>query len=111
MTTLFIWWNLAFPVLDLAYTLVFVPGILLALVGVFWLAGPMTLLVLPLGMLVNFAMFRVQSGMFDAQGLKVRSNPGGFLAYVLLYSLVLQPACVLGYFKELLGARKHWGTK
>lgn len=111
MTTLFIWWNLAFPVLDLAYTLVFVPGILLALVGVFWLAGPMTLLVLPLGMLVNFAMFRVQSGMFEAQGLKVRSNPGGFFAYVLLYSLVLQPACVLGYFKELLGARKHWGTK
>lgn len=111
MTTLFIWWNLAFPVLDLAYTLVFVPGILLALVGVFWLAGPMTLLVLPLGMLVNFAMFRVQSGMFEAQGLKVRSNRGGFFTYVLVYSLVLQPACVLGYFKELLGARKHWGTK
>lgn len=111
MTTLFIWWNLAFPVLDLAYTLVFVPGILLALVGVFWLAGPMTLLVLPLGMLVNLAMFRVQSGMFETQGLKVRSNPGGFFAYVLVYSLVLQPACVLGYFKELLGARKHWGTK
>lgn len=111
LTTLFIWWNLAFPVLDLAYTLVFVPGILLALVGVFWLAGPMTLLVLPLGMLVNFAMFRVQSGMFEAQGLRVRANPGGFFAYVLLYSLVLQPACVLGYFKELLGARKHWGTK
>lgn len=111
MTTLFIWWNLAFPVLDLAYTLVFVPGILLALVGVYWLAGPMTLLVLPLGMLVNFAMFRVQSGMFEAQGLKVRSNRGGFFTYVLVYSLVLQPACVLGYFKELLGARKHWGTK
>jgi biofilm PGA synthesis N-glycosyltransferase PgaC len=88
-----------------------VPGILLALVGVFWLAGPMTLLVLPLGMLVNFAMFRVQSGMFEAQGLRVRSNLGGLFAYVLVYSLVLQPACVLGYFKELIGARKHWGTK
>ena len=111
MTTLFIWWNLAFPVLDLGYTLIFVPGILLALVGVFWLAGPMTLLVLPLGMLVNLAMFRVQSGMFEAQGLKVRANASGFFAYVLIYSLVMQPACVLGYFKELLGARKHWGTK
>lgn len=111
MTTLFIWWNLAFPVLDLGYTLLFVPGVLLALVGVFWLAGPMTLLVLPLGMLINFAMFRVQSGMFTTQGLKVRYNPGGLLAYVLVYSLVLQPACVLGYLKEFLGVRKHWGTK
>ena len=111
MTTLFIWWNLTFPLLDLAYTLLFVPGVLLALVGVFWLAGPMTLLVLPLGMLINFAMFRAQSGMFAALGLKVRNNPGGFFAYALIYSLILQPACVLGYFKELAGARKHWGTK
>lgn len=111
MTTLFIWWNLAFPVLDLGYTLLFLPGVLLALAGVFWLAGPMTLLVLPLGMLINLAMFKVQAGMFVAQGLKVRHNPSGFLTYALLYSLILQPACVLGYFKEFLGMRKQWGTK
>ena len=111
MTTLFIWWNLAFPVLDLAYSLLFVPGLLIALLGYYWLAGPMTLLVLPLGMLINVAMYKVQAGMFVAQGLKVRRNPSGFLAYALLYSLILQPACVLGYFKELLGMRKHWGTK
>ena len=111
MTTLFIWWNVTFPVLDLGYTLVFLPGILLALCGVYWIAGPITLLVLPLGMLVNLAMFRVQSVMFVAQGLKVRRNPSGFLTYALLYSLIMQPACVIGYFKELLGMRKNWGTK
>ena len=111
MTTLFIWWNLSFPLLDLAYTVLFLPGILLALAGVYWLAGPMTLLVLPLAMLINQVMFTVQSGMFVAQGLKVRRNPGGLLAYVFVYSLVLQPACVVGYLKELLGLRKQWGTK
>lgn len=111
MTTLFIWWNLTFPVLDLAYTLLFIPGILLALAGVYWLAGPMTLLVLPLAMLINAVMFRAQAGMFAAQGLHVRRNPSGFLTYVFLYAFVLQPACVLGYFKEFLGMRKLWGTK
>lgn len=111
MTTLFIWWNLTFPVLDLAYTFLFLPGVVLALAGVHWLAGPMTLLVLPLAMLINQLMFRVQSSMFTTQRLKVRQNVSGFLAYVFLYAIVLQPACVVGYFKELLGLRKLWGTK
>ena len=111
MTTLFIWWNLTFPILDLAYTFLFLPGVLLALAGVYWLAGPMTLLVLPLAMVINIVMFKVQSGMFVAQGLKVRNNPRGFLVYVFLYAFVLQPACVVGYFKEFLGMRKLWGTK
>jgi biofilm PGA synthesis N-glycosyltransferase PgaC len=111
MTTLFIWWNLMFPILDLTFTFLFIPGIALALAGVYWLAGPMTLLVLPLATLINQLMYRIQSGMFVAQRLKVRRNPIGFLAYVLLYSFVLQPACVIGYCKELLGMRKLWGTK
>jgi biofilm PGA synthesis N-glycosyltransferase PgaC len=71
----------------------------------------MTLLVLPLAMVINIVMFKVQSGMFVAQGLKVRNNPRGFLVYVFLYAFVLQPACVVGYFKEFLGMRKLWGTK
>lgn len=111
MTTLFIWWNLTFPVLDLAYTFLFLPGVLLALAGVYWLAGPMTLLVLPLALVINVVMFKVQSGMFVAQGLKIRHNSSGFLSYVFLYAFVLQPACVIGYFKEFLGMRKLWGTK
>jgi biofilm PGA synthesis N-glycosyltransferase PgaC len=56
-------------------------------------------------------MFYIQSAMFTAQGLKVRRNRLGFLAYVLFYGIVLQPACLLGYLKELLNLRKHWGTK
>lgn len=111
LTTLFIWWNLAFPALDFAYTVLFVPGVLLALVGIYWLAGPMTLLVLPLGLLINELMFKVQSRMFAEQRLKVRHNASGLIAYVLFYSLILQPACVAGYFKEILGMRKNWGTK
>jgi len=111
MTTLFIWWNLLFPYMDLVYTFAFVPGLILALFGVYWIAGPMTLLVLPLAMIVNYLMFAVQSKMFTEQGLKVRRNVVGFVFYALFYSLVLQPACVLGYIKELVSRSKNWGTK
>lgn len=111
MTALFIWWNLFFPYLDLVYTLAFLPGIVLALFGAYWIAGPMTLLVLPLAMLVNYLMFRIQSAMFDEQRLKIRRNLFGFFFYAVFYSAVLQPACVAGYIQELMWRTKSWGTK
>lgn len=109
--TVFIWWNLLFPYMDLVYAVAFLPGLVLALFGIYWMAGPMTLLVLPLGMVVNYIMFRIQSRMFVEQGLKVRRNIGGFMFYALFYGLVLQPACVLGYCQEILNRAKTWGTK
>ncbi|WP_185219073.1 glycosyltransferase [Paraburkholderia dinghuensis] len=111
MITLFIWWNLLFPYMDLVYTLAFVPGLVLALFGIYWIAGPMTLLVLPMAILINGIMFRIQSRMFIEQGLRVRRNPFGFLFYSLFYGLVLQPACVVGYFQEFVTRGKRWGTK
>lgn len=112
MSTLFVWWNLLFPYMDIAYTLAFIPGLVLALFGIYWIAGPLTLLVLPLAMLVNYIMYSIQSEMFIRQGLKVRRNVFGFIFYALLYSLILQPACVLGYIKEVAwGTKKTWGTK
>ena len=111
MSTLFIWWNLLFPYMDLAFTLAFIPGLVLALFGVYWIAGPLTLLLLPLAGLVNYVMFRIQSRMFTQQGLRVRRNLGGFLFYSLCYSFVLQPACVVGYLQELMNRTKTWGTK
>jgi poly-beta-1,6-N-acetyl-D-glucosamine synthase len=111
MSTLFIWWNLLFPAMDVGYTVLFIPGIILALFGHYWLAGPMTLFVLPLALLVNWLMFLTQSAMFATQGLKVRRNVVGFVVYSFLYGFILQPACVVGYLKEIFGARKQWATK
>ena len=112
LTVIFIWWNLLFPYLDIVYTLAFIPGIILALFGYYWIAGPMTLIVMPMALMMNYLMYVIQSKMFTSQGLKVRRNPVGFIIYALLYSLILQPVCVLGYFKEVIaGSVKNWGTK
>lgn len=111
LSTLFIWWNLFFLPLDLVYTFAFIPGLILALFGIYWIAGPMTLAVLPLAALWNWFIYRVQRKMFRAQGMRVRANADGFLFYVFAYSLLMQPVCVGGYFAELAGLRKNWGTK
>ena len=111
MSTLFIYWNLLFPWLDFVYTLAFIPGVVLAMFGVYWIAGPMTLALLPMALLMNILMYQISVRMFDAQRLTVRLNVAGFLTYVFGYSLILQPASAAGYAAELLGLQKSWGNK
>jgi len=109
MSVVFIWWNLLFPYIDFVYTAVFLPGVVLAFFGVYWIAGPMTLVVLPLAMLINYVMYTVQVQMFRSQGLKVRRNLLGFVIYALLYGAILQPACLAGYFMEFFKVQKDGG--
>ncbi|GGA73155.1 glycosyl transferase [Arenimonas soli] len=111
LSTLFIWWNLLFVPMDLVYTLVFIPGVIAAFFGYYWIVGIMTLLVLPLAAIWNAIIFRVQRRMLNGQGMSVRRNIGGFLVYSLGYTAILQPVCVVGYAAELLRLRKTWGTK
>ncbi len=111
MTTLFIWWNVTFLPLDLVYSLVFIPGLVLACFGYFYIAGPLTLAVLPLAALWNLVIYRIQSRVYRKEELKVRRNPAGFFFYALVYSLLMQPVCVWGYVVEIIGMKKKWDTK
>lgn len=111
LSTLYIWWNAMFPLVDIAYTFGFIPGLVLACFGEFWIFGPMTLALLPMGFLLNWQMYRMGRAMFFKKGLKIRKNWLGFMSYLLTYGLILQPTCVYGYFSELFNLRKSWGTK
>jgi len=110
-STLYVWWNTLFPLMDIAFTFGFIPGLILACFGIYWIAGPMTLSLLPMAFLLNWQMYLKGKAMFNTEHLTVRANMLGFLSYVFAYGLVLQPACVYGYFSELLNLRKSWGTK
>lgn len=111
MPIFYIWWNTLFPFMDLAYTLGFIPGLILALFGHFWIVGPMTLALLPISFFMNSLMYSRSKATFDEVGLTVRRNRLGLLSYALVYSVILQPACVWGYISEILNLRKTWGTK
>ena len=111
LTAMFIWWNLFFPLIDTAYTLGFIPGLILAAFGKYWIVGPMTLALLPPGLLLNQIMFHAEKEMFDKNNLRIRHNIFGFILYVIAYGIVLQPACVWGYISEIFKLKKHWGTK
>lgn len=111
MSTLFIWWNLLFLPMDIAYCFGFMPGLILALFGYYYIVGIMTLVLLPMAMACNAVMLAIEGSMFRHQGLKVRQNFLGFFFYAICYSFVLQPVSIWGYMAELLGLKKSWGTK
>jgi biofilm PGA synthesis N-glycosyltransferase PgaC len=111
LSTFFIWWDLLFPAMDVAFTFGFLPGLVLAMFGYFWIVGPMTLTLLPLALIMNSVMYRIEEQMFAEQHLHVRRNTFGFFVYMLPYSCILQPAAVWGYITEIFGTKKTWGTK
>lgn len=109
LRTMFIWWNLLFLTLDFTFTVLFLPGLVLALFGIYWLAGPLTLLVLPLAALWNIVIYRIQSRMLKRVGARMAPNRRGFLAYVFVYPLLMQPISLWGYLAEIAGREKIWG--
>ncbi len=111
LSTFFVYWNLFFPLLDFAFTICFIPGIVLALFGFYAIVGPMTLALLPMGFAMNYMMYSIGNKSFKHKHLKVRRNIPGFLVYTLVYSLIMQPACLMGYLSEILNLKKTWGTK
>jgi biofilm PGA synthesis N-glycosyltransferase PgaC len=105
----FVYLNLLFPYLDMAYLFVFVPGVLAALLlHNYSVVGLMTLLVIPLAMTVNLLMFLKQRAVFMRYGLKVRRNILGALVFTTAYQLILSPASLMGYASELFKLRKTW---
>lgn len=112
-SAMFAWWNAMFPFLDLVYTVAFLPGIVAAIFFQYYLiAGLMTLILLPLMLIMKAVMYSNNVKTLNSVGLMVRKNFRGFLIYALVYSMILQPICFLGYLKEIfLGSNKNWGTK
>jgi biofilm PGA synthesis N-glycosyltransferase PgaC len=103
---LFVIWHLLFPWTDLAFTLGFIPGVILSVAySNHLLMGPMALTLLPAALLLNLVIFFVMRSMFHDHGLKIRRNVGGLLVYIFGYSLLLQPARVAGYVAGLIRPR------
>lgn len=79
------------PFLDFAYTFAFLPGIILAITGRYYIVGPTTLLVLPIALLIVVLLFFKQKRVFEILGLKVRRNFLGFFLYMLIYQAIMSP--------------------
>jgi biofilm PGA synthesis N-glycosyltransferase PgaC len=100
--------NFLFPFLDACFTLAFIPGVVLAVLGDFAIVGPMTLMVMPLNLLLGSVMFFHQKRVFSSVKLRVRTNKRGFLFYFFCYQFLSSPISLGGYVLEGLHTRKKW---
>jgi biofilm PGA synthesis N-glycosyltransferase PgaC len=101
--------NLVMPYLDMVYTFFWIPGLMLAFFGYFWVVGPMTLFVLPLTILSYGILYMYQKHyVFKNLNLKVRKNILGFFAFILFYQMIMSPISVWGYFQELFKLKRVW---
>src|ERR1044071_4663984 len=108
LSSFFVGIDFIIPFVDLFYAFVFLPGVVLALFGHYYIVGPLTLLVVPLAFLIVLIMLKKQKAVFNELGLKIRQNMLGFFVYMLIYQALMSPICVIGYGQELLGMTKKW---
>ncbi len=111
LSTFIIYWDLLFPAMDSTFFFVYLPGLVAALFGYYFLAGPMTIAVLPVTILLNMIFFFGQRQLYERHGLSVRRNLLGFIFYMLFYYPIMLPAIMHGYYLEILALSKSWGTK
>lgn len=100
--------NLLMPYLDLSYTLFWLPGLILACFGYFWIVGPATLLVLPLTLISYSVLYTYQRYVFRKLNLRVRKNLSGFFLFLLCYQMIMSPVSVWGYAQEVLRLKRVW---
>ena len=100
--------DLVVPWLDAAFTFVWLPGLVLALTGRFWIVGPYTIFVIPLSFASAALMSHENHRCFDVLGITMRRSRIGFLSYVLTFQAIQSPVSLWGYTREFLHLRKTW---
>jgi biofilm PGA synthesis N-glycosyltransferase PgaC len=100
--------NLIMPYLDFSFALFWIPGLLLAMLGINWIVGFATILVLPLTFFSYGILYFYQRYVFRTLGLRVRKNLLGFLLFVVFYQMIMSPVSVWGYLQEFFKAKRTW---
>ena len=101
--------DLLIPLLDIGYVFIWIPGIVLCLMGYPAIVSAWTLLVLPITASTYGALRRYQSTrVFKPLGLHVRHNRFGYVAFLLAYQALCSVASIVGYSQELTRRRRVW---
>lgn len=96
--------NLSVIYLDLAFLFGFIPGIILAIIGYYYLAGFLTLLTAAVCILLFLSMYLYQKKL----KIPFQNSFAGFLCFILFFQVIQSTASVHGYTIRLLHKRGEW---
>ena len=101
--------DILLPVLDLAFAVAWLPAVLLAVTGRFWLIGPMVITALPPNAVLYSLLYRRQRRrVFEPLGLHPRRDRTSLLLFLAVYQPVLSALSVRGYVQHLLRREPVW---
>ncbi|HEY8718351.1 glycosyltransferase family 2 protein, partial [Pengzhenrongella sp.] len=101
--------DLLIPLLDVGYTLIWLPGLVLFFLGYPVIVSAWTLAVLPVTLLVYGGLRTFQTRhVFGPLDLQVRQNRIGYVAFLLGYQVLCSTASLAGYAQHLVGAHRRW---
>lgn len=91
--------NMSIVYLDLVYLFGFVPGVILALFGYYYLGGLLTV-----GALFFWIVYRYQKRL----GIPFQNTLFGFVLFLLFFQLVQSTASLHGYLFHIMGKKGEW---
>jgi poly-beta-1,6-N-acetyl-D-glucosamine synthase len=101
--------DLLIPLLDVGYALIWLPGLVLFILGYPLIVSVWSIAVLPITLLVYGGLRTYQSRhVFGSLGLAVRRNRFGYIAFLLGYQMLCSPASIAGYAQHVMGANRRW---
>ncbi len=96
--------NLSIIYLDFAFLFGFVPGIIMALFGYYYLVGCLTLLAMAISVLLYSSVYRYQKRL----GIPFQNSFIGFVFFLFCFQLIQSTASVHGYVTKLLKQKGCW---
>ncbi len=96
--------NLAIVYLDLAFVFGFIPGVILALFGYYYLAGILTLLMAAVCILIHFSMYLYQKKL----KISFENSISGLICFFLFFQAIQSTAALHGYLGRLLHKKGEW---
>ena len=101
--------DLLIPLLDVGYALIWLPGLVLFVLGYPLIVSVWTLAVLPVTLLVygGLRLFQSRHG-FGPMDLEVRRNRLGYVAFLLGYQVLCSTASLAGYAQHPAGTHRRW---
>ena len=96
--------NLSVIYLDLAFLFGFIPGVILALLGYYYLAGFLTLVTAVVCIILYFSMYLYQKKL----NIPFQNSILGFVCFLLFFQLIQSTAALHGYCIRLLHRKGEW---
>lgn len=100
--------DLVVPYIDLCFSLVWVPGLILCAFGYYGIVGPNSLIVLPLTLFIFYVLHLYQRRVLGKLGIRQKRSFAGLLGFIFLFPILIAPVALSGYVEEIFKQKRVW---